>query len=213
MGVVVVAATLFIPSGRLDWIWGWGLVGIYAVWVAANALILIPRNPQLLVERATRRMGTATWDTAILGTIGLLTLIKHIAAGLDVRFGWPPQMPVALQIAGLVLAAFGYALETWATSANAFFSLVYRIQDERGHAVATSGPYRFVRHPGYVGTILFELTTPILLGSVWALIPGAMAAALTVVRTALEDRAIHEDLEGYAEYAHQVRHRLLPGVW
>jgi protein-S-isoprenylcysteine O-methyltransferase Ste14 len=211
--VVFVAATLLIPAGRLDWIWGWALVGIYAIWVAANALILIPRDPQLLVERAARRKGVATWDTTILAAIGLLTMAKHIAAGLDLRFGWPPEIPVALQLVGFVVAALAYALTTWAMTSNTFFSLVYRIQEDRDHAVATAGPYRFVRHPGYVGTIAFELATPILLGSLWALIPGTLAAVLTVVRTALEDRSLCEDLESYTEYAQKVRYRLLPGVW
>ena len=213
IGVVFVAATLFIPAGRLDWIWGWALVGLYAVWVGANALILIPRDPQLLVERAARRKGVATWDTAILAAIGLLTITKHVVAGLDLRFGWLPQMQVALQLVGFVVAALAYALTTWAMTSNTFFSMVYRIQEDRGHTVATAGPYRFVRHPGYVGTIAFELATPILLGSLWALIPGALAAVLTVVRTALEDRSLREDLESYTEYAQKVRYRLLPGVW
>jgi len=98
---------------------------------------------------------------------------------------------------------------------NAYFSTVVRIQEERGHAVCTSGPgpYRFVRHPGYAGAILQSLATPLLLGSLWALVPGGLAALLVVARTALEDRMLHEELEGYREYAAQVHYRLLPGVW
>lgn len=213
MGVLFVAATLFIPAGRLDWVWGWALVGIYAIWVGANALILIPRSPELLAERATRRKGIKTWDTVILSIIGLTTIAKHILAGLDVRFGWTGQMPLALQIAALVIAALGYALGTWAMATNAFFSTVVRIQEDRGHAVATGGPYRYVRHPAYIGTFAFEVTTPIMLGSWWALIPGGLAALLTLVRTALEDKTLHEELPGYAEYAQQTRYRLLPGIW
>lgn len=219
MGVVFVAATLFIPAGTLNWAMGWALVGIYAVWVAATALILIPNNPELLVERATRKKGNKTWDTVILSIVGLTTIAKHILAGLDVRWGWTPQalpagqMPLALQMAALVVAALGYALGTWAMAANAFFSKVVRIQADRGHAVATGGPYRYVRHPGYIGTIAFELATPIVLGSLWALIPGGLAALLFVVRTALEDRTLQEELDGYTEYAARVRYRLLPGIW
>lgn len=214
MGVVLVAATLFIPAGRLDWWQGWAVVGIYAVWSAANALILIPRNPELLIERASRRKDTATWDTLILSIIGLTTLAKHIVAGLDVRWGWTAQkMPLALQISALVIAALGYALGTWAMASNPFFSLVNRIQEDRGHAVATGGPYRVVRHPAYVGTIVFELATPILLSSLWALIPGVLIALLTLIRTALEDKMLYQGLSGYEEYASEVRYRLLPGIW
>lgn len=213
IGVVFVALTLFIPAGRLDWPMGWALVVIYAAWVTAQAVLLIPRCPELLAERAKRRQDFARWDTAVLGLIGVLLLVKYIVAGLDQRFGWTPQMPAGLQIAAMVVAALGYALLTWAMVSNAFFSLGYRIQGERGHRVASGGPYRYVRHPGYSGSVAFELATPIMLGSLWALVPGVLAAALLVVRTVLEDRELQADLEGYDEYARQVRYRLIPGVW
>ena len=213
LGILMVMVTLFIPAGRLDWWQGWALVGIYVVWSAANALILIPKNPELLIERATREKSDKAWDTVILSIVGLITIAKHIVAGFDVRWGWTAQMPLALQIAALLVAVLGYALGTWAMAANPFFSMVYRIQKERGHTVATGGPYRFVRHPGYVGTILFELVTPVMLGSWWALIPGGLSALLIVIRTALEDRTLHEELDGYREYAQRVRYRLLPGIW
>jgi protein-S-isoprenylcysteine O-methyltransferase Ste14 len=213
IGVLFVAATLFIPAGRWNWVWGWALVGLYAVWVSANALILIPRSPELLAERAQRKKGIKDWDTALMSIVGILALCKHIVAGLDVRYGWTVGIPLWIQIVTLAIAALGYALGTWAMAANAFFSMMVRIQEDRGHTVVTGGPYQFVRHPGYVGTIAFELATPIMLGSLWALIAGVLAALLLVVRTALEDRTLSKELEGYTEYVQQTRYRLLPGVW
>ena len=213
IGVLFVAVTLFISAGRLDWGMGWALVGLYAAWVGANALILIPTSPELLAERAARQRSTKTWDTVILSVIGLATLAKYIIAGLDVRYGWTAGMGLGLQVGALVVAALGYALGNWAMAANAFFAMVYRVQEERGHVVVRGGPYRYVRHPGYAGSIAFELATPIMLGSLWALIPGVLSALLTLVRTALEDRALHQELPGYAEYAQGTRYRLLPGVW
>jgi protein-S-isoprenylcysteine O-methyltransferase Ste14 len=213
IGVLFVAATLFIPAGRLDWAMGWALVGIYAVWVSANALILIPRSPELLAERAQRKKGIKDWDAVLMSIVGILTLCKHIVAGLDVRYGWTVGIPLWLQIVTLAIAALGYALGTWAMAVNAFFSQIVRIQDDRGHTVVTDGPYQFVRHPGYVGVIAFELATPVMLGSLWALIAGVLAALLVVVRTALEDRTLQKELEGYTEYVQQTRYRLLPGVW
>lgn len=213
LGVFFVAIMLFIPAGRLDWVMGWAMVGIYAAWVTANALILIPRCPELLAERATHRKGTKTWDAIILSIIGLTTMAKLVLAGLDVRFEWTPPMPVLLQVAALVVAVLGYALLTWSMAANAFFSTVVRIQGDREHAVATNGPYRYVRHPGYAGSIAFELATPIMLGSLWALIPGGLTVLLLLTRTALEDEMLREELDGYKEYAQQVHYRLVPGVW
>jgi len=213
LGVLFVAVSLFIPAGRLDWVMGWALVGIYAIWTAANALILIPRNPELLAERASRQKDAKTWDTLILSVIGLSTIAKHALAGLDVRFGWTGRISMPLQIVALTIAALGYALGTWAMAQNAFFSLVNRIQEDRGHTVATGGPYQYIRHPAYSGTFAFELATPIMLGSLWALIPGILNALLIIVRVALEDKTLRSELPGYAEYAQQTCYRLLPGVW
>jgi len=219
MGVVFVALILFPSAGRLDWVMGWALVGVYAAWVAAMVLILAPRCPELLIERAARRGDFKTWDTVLMSFVGLTTIAKYILAGLDVRFGWTAQIlsgagiSPGLEVIALLITALGYALVTWAMAVNAFFSKIVRIQEDRGHTVATGGPYQVVRHPGYVGTIASEIATPIMLGSLWALIPGALAALLLVVRTALEDRDLLNELDGYKEYAQKVRYRLLPGVW
>jgi protein-S-isoprenylcysteine O-methyltransferase Ste14 len=113
----------------------------------------------------------------------------------------------------MVVMALGYALFLWAMASNAFFAEGVRIQRERGHTVTAGGPYRYVRHPGYVGAILSQAATPFLLGSAWALIPTAASAALYVARTYLEDKTLREELPGYKEYAQQIRYRLLPGVW
>ena len=88
-----------------------------------------------------------------------------------------------------------------------------RIQSERGHTVCTTGPYGFVRHPGYVGFIVGSLAAALLLGSLWALVPAAFAGVLIVLRTAVEDRTLRAGLAGYADYARDVRYRLLPGIW
>lgn len=209
-GILIVAATLFIPAGRLDWVWGWALVAITTVWVIAIALV---SGPELLAERAQARKGTKAWDMVLLGFVGLAAMARPIVAGLDVRFEWTAHMPVGLHIAALAIAVLGYALGIWAMASNPFFSKTVRIQDDRGQTVATGGPYRIVRHPGYVGAIAFELAIPIMLGSWWALIPGGLAALVFVIRTALEDKTLQEDLPGYTEYAQQTRYRLLPGIW
>ena len=213
MGVVVVALSLFIPAGRIDWIWGWAMVALYVVWVAINAIVLIPRNPELLAERAARAKEGKSWDLAILSVVGLLTLAKHIIAGLDFRYGWTTQIAPTLQFVMLVVSALCFSLMSWAMYTNAFFSMAVRHQEDRGHKVVTSGPYQYVRHPAYVGTILFELAGSIMLGSLWALIPGIINAVLFVVRTSLEDRTLMNELSGYKDYAREIQFRLVPGMW
>jgi protein-S-isoprenylcysteine O-methyltransferase Ste14 len=106
-----------------------------------------------------------------------------------------------------------YLLGAWAMAVNEHFELLVRIQTDRGHRVVTSGPYRIVRHPGYLAAIVGGLTSPLILGSLWAFAPVVAGALLFTARTALEDRTLREELAGYQEYAARTRHRLLPGIW
>lgn len=213
MGIIMLGAILFVASDRLDWIMAWVLVGLYLAWTAATALTVIPVHPEVLLQRTGPKKGTKRWDVALLGVVGVLDIAALIVAGLGVRLGWQPVIPPALQIVSVAVIGVGYGLVLWAMRVNAFFAQTVRIQTERGHTVATGGPYRFVRHPGYIGVILVYLATPVLLGSVWALILGAGEALLIIVRTALEDKTLHAELQGYSEYAGQVRYRLIPGLW
>jgi protein-S-isoprenylcysteine O-methyltransferase Ste14 len=136
-----------------------------------------------------------------------------IVAGLDERFGWSPQTAPAIHLIGLTFFALGQGLFSWAMALNKYFSTLVRIQIDRGHTVATSGPYRYIRHPSYTGYIVSFLGMSLALGSLWALTPTGLIACLLVVRTALEDRTLQDELPGYKDYAERVRYRLLPGIW
>ena len=213
MGTAFLGVALFWSAGRAYWWPGWALIAVTLVWVAATLIVILRFNPDLLAERLGPRKGAKPWDTAIMGIVGIATLLRLIVAGLDQRYGWTGGVSLAAQIAALLVSVLGYALVVWATASNAFFSQIVRIQSERGHAVATAGPYRFIRHPAYVGTILFELAVPVLLASWWSLIPGGLNAVCFVLRTSLEDRTLQDELPGYKDYAQGVRYRLLPGIW
>jgi protein-S-isoprenylcysteine O-methyltransferase Ste14 len=215
-GLVGYGLILFLPAGRLDWIWGWGLLGVLTAFMAAHPLILVPINPELLAERGKGIWdeGVKAWDKWVASLAGgVMPVTSWVIAGLDVRFHWTGPMPLATHVSGLLVNMLGLGLFLWAMASNAFFAEGVRIQTERGHVVATGGPYRYVRHPGYVGAILAQLATPFLLGSPWALIPSVASAALYAARTYLEDRTLMEELPGYKEYAQETHYRLLPGVW
>jgi protein-S-isoprenylcysteine O-methyltransferase Ste14 len=213
MRLVGGGAVLFLCAGRIDWGAGWAYQALTLSYVVGTAAVLIPGNLELLAERLTPSKGAKTWDVLIMSMVGLGLTALYVVGGLDQRHGWSVGIAPAGQIAAGVVMGLGYALAVWATAANRFFSLIVRIQVERGHVVATAGPYRWVRHPAYVGAILGYLAGPILLGSWWALLPGGLSALLMVVRTALEDRTLLRELAGYPVYASQVRRRLIPGVW
>jgi protein-S-isoprenylcysteine O-methyltransferase Ste14 len=209
-----VAAILMLSAGRWDWGMGWLYVAIFLLFDAATAIVVLPRSPALLIERSGRQPGTAGWDKFIMPVAaGLLPMLSWIVAGLDERFGWLPEVGSGLQVGATVATVVGHAIVVWAMGANAFFSAVVRVQVERGHEVASGGPYRWIRHPGYIGAILFAAAVPLMLGSWWALIPGLAGVVLYVVRTALEDKYLVAELNGYREYAARVKYRLLPGIW
>ena len=207
---------LFVAAGRLDWPAAWACVGLHLAFTLGSRLLALRLNPSVLAERARflEARNAKGWDRWLVALVALLgPLLTWTVAGLDRRFAWSPPVAPALRWLALVAVALGYALGTWAMVANAFFSAVVRIQEERGHAVVSEGPYRVVRHPAYAGGLVACLATPVLLGSLWALLPVAIMLAGIFVRTALEDRTLREELPGYAEYARRTRYRLLPGLW
>jgi len=214
--LIVYPLIFFIAAGDWKWGWGWVFYFILTVFLTAHPLLLIPINPQLLAERArgTQTADTKQWDR-ILTMIGggILPFGSQLLGALDHRRGWTVPLPANLQILATAVTIMGFVLFLWAMVSNAFFTEGVRIQTERGHTVCESGPYRYVRHPGYVGSILSILCIPLILGSLWALIPAVAGGAAFFVRTALEDRTLQLELKGYAAYAARVRYRLVPGLF
>jgi protein-S-isoprenylcysteine O-methyltransferase Ste14 len=211
--LLILGASLFLAAGRMDWWLGWIFLGVITAGQTATTLILLATNPTLLGERAWMQKGSKFWDKVIVSLSEAGWIAMVIVAGLDVRFGWSPRLGGALPVTGLALMVLGYALFLWAMVSNRFFSSFVRIQTDRGHSVATGGPYRYVRHPGYVGALLTYLASPLALAALWTFIPAALMLILFIFRTALEDRTLQAELTGYAAYARRVRFRLLPGVW
>lgn len=198
-------------AGNWGWFWAWLNIALYILFDALSILLV---DPDLLIERTRRSADQKAWDKPLVGlAVALLPLLGLVIAGLDERYGWSPEIAASLQWIAAALIALGYGFTVWAMRVNAFFSAIVRIQTDRGHRVATDGPYRIVRHPGYVGAILFTLATPVMLDSWWALIPAIIASLLYIVRTRKEDDTLQVELPGYREFAQQTRFRLIPGVW
>jgi protein-S-isoprenylcysteine O-methyltransferase Ste14 len=207
-------AAVFVSAGRLDWIRGWICVTAYIISMTLAGLLVRRRNPGLLEARANwRRKDTKPFDKVCLAIYLPLTLIQPTLAGLDAeRFGWS-SLPFATVYVGLVLFAMAMTLITWAMMVNPHAESTVRIQTDRNHKPVTSGPYRIVRHPMYVGAILMYPAAALMFGSMWALALSAVIAILFVGRTALEDRTLRRELPGYQEIATLTRYRLIPGLW
>jgi protein-S-isoprenylcysteine O-methyltransferase Ste14 len=213
LGLVIMGIALFWSAGTINWWPAWAALAVMLIWIVATAVVIVRFNPGLLVERLGPRKGAKAWDTAILSLLGVVQLARYVTAGLDQRYGWTGGFPFVAQFAALAVCVLGYMLVVWATASNAFFSQIVRIQTERGHVVVTGGPYRYVRHPAYLGAIFYELAVSILLASWPAFIVSVLSTILLVLRTLLEDRVLLSELNGYVNYAQQVRFRLFPGLW
>jgi len=202
-------------GGDFGWWQSWVFFLLIFLAGIGGRILAENRHPGLLVERATsgRKTNVKSWDKVLAPLMAIsLSFPLVIVAGLDHRYEWTPVFPIWLNILGLVIVALGYAFAAWALVENRFFSSTVRIQLDRGHVVCDSGPYRIVRHPGYAGNILALPGIVLALGSVWTLMPAAVALIIAVVRTVLEDRTLQGELPGYPEYAQRVRYRLIPGI-
>jgi protein-S-isoprenylcysteine O-methyltransferase Ste14 len=211
--VLVMDLLFFVPAGRLDWPAAWVLSVLFGVFLLAYAVWGTLKAPDLLKERSQVAENVKVWDKAIMVIYTVLLLATLVLAGLDVGRAQWSQMPAGLQVLGLVGIVLAGGLVFWTIHTNAYLGRMVRIQEDRGHEVVTGGPYRYVRHPMYVGIILLFPCMALFLGSWWAFVPATLIGILMVIRTALEDRTLQAELPGYAEYASQVRYRLLPGVW
>jgi len=213
---LLIPLLLFACAGDLYWWQAWVFSALIVAVGIVSRLWAERRHPGLLAERQNLEQvaDVKPWDRVLAPLMAVsISFPLVIVAGLDHRFGWSPEFPLWLNILGFILIAVGYAIASWAMAENSFFSSMVRIQTERGHVVCDSGPYRFVRHPGYAGNILPLPGIALALSSAWTLIPAAVALAIAITRTALEDRTLQEELPGYREYARRVRYRLVPGIY
>ncbi len=212
-GTAILVVSLFIPAGRLDWVEGWAfLVALFSLSIAIAVWGYL-KDPELMKERSRIGPNVESWDKVVVMVFRALFFVMLVTAGLDAgRYQWSSP-PRSLQILGWMAFVVAALLIWRVMSENTFLSSMVRIQTDRGHKVVTTGPYRYVRHPMYVGIIILFFSIPLVLGSWWATLPGVAIGILIVVRTVLEDRTLKEHLHGYPEYMERVKYRLLPRIW
>lgn len=212
-GLLLALVILFWPAGTIDWRRGWLFYSLLVALAFISMSWVSRDNPELFAARRGMPKGVKAWDALIIAVTLLAWLaILPIAALDDARFGWAPQ-PVWVQLAGYVLLVAGCMGVTWAQSVNRHFETTIRIQTDRAHAVIDTGPYAYIRHPGYAFTIPMSAGMALSLGSLFALFPVAVIVLVLAIRTLAEDSELKGGLPGYADYAGRVKQRWLPGVW
>jgi protein-S-isoprenylcysteine O-methyltransferase Ste14 len=214
LSLLFLAALLFGAAGSFDWPQAWIYLAFTAVLSFGGGVWLARRDPALLAERlgSLIQRDQKGWDKLLMSVMLTVWIAWLGLIGLDKRFGWS-EVPLALQVVGFALLCLGSYLVYLTLKANSFAAPVVKIQKERGHAVATTGPYAYVRHPMYAGALLFVLGAPLLLGSWWGLAAAAIVFPIIGMRAVLEERTLGAELEGYADYAARVRFRIVPYVW
>lgn len=166
------------------------------------------------LDRERRKPGPASVDFGSRLGASVFFLATVIVAALDAgRFHWTHGITLPEKVAAVIVLVFAAGLQVWAMAVNPFFSTAIRIQAERGHQLVVCGPYRFIRHPGYLAMMIIMPATAVAFGSVTALIPALCYSALILHRTVREDRFLAEELQGYAGYREAVCSRLIPGIW
>jgi len=213
---LLIPLILLICGGDLGWWQAWFYSPLILAAGIGGRIWAELRHPGLLAERQNIESikNAKAWDKVLAPLMAVSVGYPVVfVAGLDHRYNWSSELPLWLIVSGFILISLGYAFAAWALAENRYFSSVVRIQTDRGHVVCDSGPYRFVRHPGYAGNILALFGIVLALGSLWTLIPAAVASIIAVARTVLEDQTLQEELPGYRNYARRIRYRLIPWIY
>jgi protein-S-isoprenylcysteine O-methyltransferase Ste14 len=213
--LVLQMVIFFISAGNVVGSRPWVFFAASFVHYTVSTGVLYKLNPELLVQRLKRkREGSELWDEILMRVSNLIVLIAiPVVVGLDIgRFHWS-ELDVQFAVLGFAFFITSTVLITWAMAVNPHFESTVRIQRDRDHKVIANGPYKIVRHPGYLAGILYTLSIPLIMGSVFAFIPVGIYDILFIIRTSLEDRTLHKELDGYSEYAKQVKHKLFPSIW
>jgi protein-S-isoprenylcysteine O-methyltransferase Ste14 len=204
---ILFALALFLPAGSLTWLAGWVFLILFFGFFTSINIWLFKHNPGLLQERMSLgRSDQKGWDKVLFPLLLALPFAWLAFIALDaVRFHWS-SIPVWVQVIGAVILLFSFR-------ENSYLSTVVRIQEDRGHKVVSSGPYRYVRHPMYSAFIPFMVGTPLLLGSWYGVLLGLGFMVVLARRAVLEESTLREELQGYAYYMTQVKYRILPYIW
>jgi protein-S-isoprenylcysteine O-methyltransferase Ste14 len=203
----------FITAGRLNYWQGWVFNGLNILFIIITYIVLTDRK-DLIRERLKPGKGMKRWDRVYYAVSTPIFFAMLIISILDAgRYYWDPTVPLTIMLLGIIIYSIGQIIVLLAKKTNKFFSSVVRIQSDRKQTVCSDGPYKFVRHPGYLGGLIFTLGTPIMLGSFWGLIPAVVTIMFVIGRTYLEDQTLQKELQGYADYTQKVKYRIIPLIW
>ncbi|MBG0787404.1 MAG: isoprenylcysteine carboxylmethyltransferase family protein [Anaerolineaceae bacterium] len=211
--LAVSSAILFLIAGDWAWAGGWLYVALQIVNTVLTYCMLYLDRPNLLIRREAMGEGTPKWDKVLAPLMAFSTLIISLASAVGIRFTGVMPVPAWLLLVAFLCMTAGHILTIQSMRQNDYFEGSVRIQEEYGHKVITTGPYKLVRHPGYLGLLLYNALLPVVLTSAWGFAGVGFFLIVLFWRTAREDRFLWENLAGYDEFTRQTPWRLIPGIW
>jgi len=210
---ILMAVLYFAAAGSMNNHYAWiYFILFFVLSVSANGFFYI-NHRDLLFHRNSIKSDAKGWDKILMPTAVFSGFhLQSIVMGLDARFNWS-YLGHRFSIIGLVIFIISFLFTIWAMYVNRYFEANVRIQHDREHRVISEGPYRFIRHPGYVSFIMTTFSIPLIFGSLYGFINAVISTVLILIRTGMEDQTLKNELDGYADYAQKVKYRILPGFW
>ena len=208
-GIALIGLMLFLPAQTFNYFGAWLFMGVLMIPVMIMGAVLFIKAPDLLEKRLQNKEKEAT-QRGVVAFSGLMFLGGFLLSAFDYRFGWS-SVPMWLTILAAIVFLAGYGMYAEVMRENAYLSRTVEVQE--GQKVISTGLYGIVRHPMYLATLLMFLPMPLILQSLWGLIPFALYPVLIGIRIINEEKVLSADLEGYTEYKKTVKYRLIPFIW
>ncbi|MBQ6098469.1 MAG: isoprenylcysteine carboxylmethyltransferase family protein [Methanobrevibacter sp.] len=209
VGLIIIAALLFIPAGTLDYPNGWLFIGLLFIPMFIVGLILMITDQDLLKKRLNAKENESTQKLVLLLS-GLMFISSFILAGLNFRFSWI-KLPETIVMIASILFLLGYVMYMEVLRENKY--LARTVEVDANQKVIDSGLYGIVRHPMYTSTILLFLTMPLILGSIYSFIICLIYPIIIAIRIGNEEKVLENELDGYVQYKQKVKYRILPFLW
>lgn len=209
---VILGLLLFVPAWSLTYWEGWVYLLLFSGPGLWTTFYFLKHDPALIERRlAVGPKAEKEPSQKIIQALAMILVLSlYAVASFDHRFRWS-EVPIGWVVVGDV----GVLLGNWAIFVvfreNSFAAATIKVDE--GQRVISTGPYGWVRHPMYTGSLVGFFAAALALGSWWALIPAGLLGVLLAVRLIGEERFLVKNLAGYEEYRLRVRWRLVPYVW
>ena len=209
LGVILVGALLFLPSWTINYPNAWLFIGLLFIPMLVMGVVLFVKTPELLKKRLNNKEKQKA-QKGVTKLLGLMFLVGFVFCALDFRFSLS-NVPLWLVIVSSIVFELGYLMYSEVMRENAYLSRTVEVQENQ--KVVSTGLYGIVRHPMYLATLFMFLPMPLILGSIWGLIPFSFYIVAIIMRIINEEKLLTNELDGYIEYKTKVKYRLIPFIW